>query len=247
MNVISLSCAGLKSRFRGSWAGFIWVAVAPMIMLCAQTFTLSILLHTTFYQYLVFLISGLIPWLYFSQTLEMSVGVIAQQSKVWKMYHMHPIELVLVQLVENFICFAPGFTLAFVLGLNGDFSLVIPRLLTATLALLSLSIGTLGISFILALAQVRFYDTRFILNPLLSVLFYLTPVLYPLELVPEKWRWIVKSNPLSHLFGPIRQAMNSTAALAPDTLIYSLLFSCILLISSLLIWRGSRYAVVNRL
>src|ERR1039458_5510289 len=74
-------------------------------------------------------------------------------------------------------------------------------------AVLALAIFTLGMTFFFAAANVYYRDVSHILQILLSAWFYLTPIIYPLDLIPARYQWIFKLNPMIYVINGFRLAV----------------------------------------
>ena len=204
--VVMLTISSLKARYRKTVAGFLWVVLNPLIMYGVQFYVFSQILKLNVPNYYLFLLTGLLPWLFFVQTLEMCTSLFLTYGPLLKAFPTHPLVYLFAQMFDNFINFLAAF-----------FLLMIPAvilhqinwwgLLLLPIALLSMVITTFSLAWLLATMQVFFRDTRYIVSFVLSVSFYLTPVFYSPEFVPERFRWMVTYNPFFHMIRPFRASL----------------------------------------
>jgi lipopolysaccharide transport system permease protein len=82
-------------------------------------------------------------------------------------------------------------------------------LLLLPMALVPLLIGTLSITVILSVLNVFYRDINFVMGFVFSLLFFLTPIFYPIEYVPLDYRWMVQLNPVIYFIDPFRSIIHS--------------------------------------
>jgi ABC-type polysaccharide/polyol phosphate export permease len=202
----ALTHANLKSRYRNTFAGFIWVVLNPLIMFGAQSYVFSKILKLQVPEYSKFLLSGLLPWIFISQSLDMCTSLFVVSGRLLKSFPLHPLVFLFGQLLDNLINFVAAFLLILIpVAIWAPGKITGLWLLPIPLALLM--VGTLSLTWILATCHVFFRDTRFVVSFAMSVLFFLTPVFYPLEFIPEGFRPWVGVNPIYRLIAPFQVAI----------------------------------------
>ncbi len=96
-------------------------------------------------------------------------------------------------------------------------------------------------AWLLSTAQVFLRDTRFVTTFILNVSFFLTPVFYPLEFVPEEFRWMAALNPFYILIAPIQACLSN---FEPEIFWYRLAkaaaLAAVLLVTATVVWRKKR-------
>jgi len=228
----SLTWAQMKVRYRRTWAGFLWTIMNPLVIFSIQAFIFQKILRLDMSNYSIYLMSGLLPWLFISQSIESSTALFSQKSQTLKTMQINPLVLmtsavsdhfinllaVLVLLALPYAIFNPQYILAFV---------VLP------LALGSLLVFVLSVCWILSLLNVFFRDVKFMATFFLSVCYFATPIFYPPEMLPADWAWIAQVNPLYHAIHPFQLLAQNTIELSTfGALGISLGFS------SLFVWLG---------
>ncbi len=187
----------LKARYRGSVLGFFWSLVNPLLMLAVYSFVFSVIFKPRFPNvdpYPLFLMTGLFPWIWVSTSmLEGSQSLMANAGLIRKAVfpaEVLPMVAVLANLVHFMLALpilAGGLAVGRYLGhpVSGWWALALP----VVIALEFFVVG--GMTLGLAALNVHFKDIRDILINLLSLMLYLTPILYPLKQIPEAGRWAV--------------------------------------------------------
>jgi ABC-type polysaccharide/polyol phosphate export permease len=211
-----------QGRYAGSLLGLVWSFVQPLWMLLLFTFVFSTVMKISPVgirtgHFSVFLFSGLLPWMAFNEGVLRAATAITDNSSLVKKLRF-PSELlvlavVLAALVHEVI--AGAVFLAVLAALRELTWGGLPLLLLAVPLQLAL---TLGLGLIVSSLHVFFRDTAQILGMALTGWFYLTPIVYPLAMVPERFQVWLRLNPLTPLVGLYRQALlGGRLSLVPGT------------------------------
>lgn len=202
----------LTARFVGSIGGPLWVFLNPLIFSVIYGFVFAIILRTRppagFPGYAEFLLSGLLPWIGFQEAIMRNTSAVTEHAHLVKKLPFPPALLVVSSLISALAIQAAGVGLlaAYVL-MSGRASLHPVCLIGAFGFEIVLLVGP---AFILAALQVFVRDLVQILGPAMTILFYLTPVVYPAALVPEPYaRWMAL-NPLRDLVTLFRAGLCGT-------------------------------------
>jgi lipopolysaccharide transport system permease protein len=192
----ALVARDLKARYRAFGLGYLWSLVNPLLQLAIYTWVFRNILGIATPAFTVFLAAGLLPWTWFNTALSVgTLSVIHGGSLLRRMYfpsHVLPIAVVITHLI-HFLLSLPVLLLFVTLY---DRALGAPLLaLPAVIAIQFLL--TTGATLIVAALNVRFRDLELLLGNALLLLFFVTPILYPLEQVPERFRWVLLLNPLT--------------------------------------------------
>jgi ABC-type polysaccharide/polyol phosphate export permease len=201
--VKKLTFASLKSRYRKTFAGFLWVILNPLILYGAQSLTFHYFLKLNVSNYLLFLLTGLLPWIFIVQCIEMGTPTFSSSSPLLKAFPVHPLILLLSQILDNAI----NFVVPFIIMLAIQLYFVRPTdfgFLLLPLPLISMVIGMTSLTWIFSTLQVFWGDTKFVMQFVMRVSFYLTPIFFPIDLIPLHLRWIVAINPFYRFIEPFR-------------------------------------------
>jgi ABC-type polysaccharide/polyol phosphate export permease len=204
----------LKVRYRNSLLGVLWSLVHPLLMMMVFTIVFTVMAPTTNVEkFPVFVLCGILPWNFFSSSVVGSIrSIVDNASLVSKVYfprEVLPISLVLANLVNFLIALIVLFV----------FVLVFQVALTWWLLLLPLVIAVqvlfiIGVAFIMATVNVFYRDTQVIMEVLMQAWFFLTPIFYPVAVLPRNfevggftidiWRWVFILNPMASIIAMYR-------------------------------------------
>ena len=237
VQVRDLTMASIKSRYRKTWAGFIWVVLSPLLMFGVQSLVFNKFLKLNIPDYYLFLLGGLLTWIFFSTTVQMGTPVFVSQSQLLRSFKVNPLVILSSQVLDNFINFLASFILILIPFYIFEGKSLIPLTLIP-LALIPLLLGTFALTVALGLSNVFFRDTSFVIGFVFSLLFFLTPIFYPREYVPAEWQWLTDINPVTYLIDPFRVVIHDPNV---DVFIPSILKSCgvalIITAVSVLFWK----------
>jgi lipopolysaccharide transport system permease protein len=189
----------VKVRYKQTVLGVVWAILQPVVSMVVLTMFFGhlagIARQTGGTPYPIFVYAGLLPWTFFANTLSTSSGsVVSNVSLVTKvrfpriMLPMAGITAGLVDLVIAFVVLL-GIMLAYHVPITG-------RLLWTPLLVVGIALMTLGFGSIFATLTVAYRDFKFIIPFMTQLWMFMTPVIYPTSVVPEKWRWLLALNPL---------------------------------------------------
>jgi len=198
----------LKARYARSLLGFLWAFATPLWQLGLYSIVFSLILRmpltgeaTTSFP--AFLFAGLLPWIAISEGLSRSATTVVDNANLVKK-HSFPAELLVVSVTLSALAHA-GIALGlFVVFRAIGATLVWTQLPTLLLGVVLQLALTLGLGWILATVYVYLRDVQHGLGLVLSALFYLTPMVYPVALVPDRFRRLVEASPLSTIVAAYR-------------------------------------------
>lgn len=231
-----------QGRYAGSLLGFVWSFVQPLWMLLLFTFVFSTVLKVSLTgsrtgHFAVFLFCGLLPWMALHEgVLRASTAITDNASLVKKL--RFPAEILVLAVVLAALLHEAISAVIFlaVLAFVGELTWSgLPLLLLALPLQVALM---LGLGLLLGSLHVFFRDTAQVLTLVFSGWFYLTPIVYPLTLVPARFRGWIELNPLTSLVELYRQAfLGGRMAIVPGTGILALAAAVLLCAGFLLFGR----------
>lgn len=239
--ISTLTLSEMKGRYRNTWAGILWVIINPILMFSVHALVFKHILKLDIDRYYVFLLGGLLPWIFISSTLSMTCNSFLTYREVLLSFQVNPLAILASKVIDNFINFLMPFIILFLFLLfTEDFSLM--GLATVPFSMIILLYGGFTLSLFFATLQVYFRDTQFILGFVLSILFFLTPIFYPVEKVPLDLRWIVDINPIYAIIRPFQIALYdfNSATLIP-AMLRALFFNICLSVVTFIFWRRKRH------
>lgn len=201
---IDLICAlikkELKVRYRSSWLGYLWSVAQPLSFALVFFVAFKVVMRIQVEDYTLFLISGLFPWQWFSNSVNAAPGFFLGNSSLIKKLNFPrsfvPLTIV-VQDMVHFILAIPVIVLfLFVYHRAPSLSWFygIPLLLAVQFS------ATFGISLIISSTNLFFRDLERLTAIFTTLLFYFTPIFYPETMIPEEYRPLfLNLNPLTPL------------------------------------------------
>jgi lipopolysaccharide transport system permease protein len=235
-----LTRANLTSRYRRTVAGFFWVTLNPLTMFAVQSYVFKNILNIQIDNYSVFLLGGLLPWLFIFQTIDMTTPLLVNSSQLLKSAMVNPIVLISAQIADSCINFIFQFFIIFLIFLVNK-SIPIGAILLVFVPILLLFTWVFSISWIFSTLHVFFRDTRFLVNFLLNIVFFITPIFYPVELIPAHLRWILFINPLYYLINPFRLAIyHFEQTTFVEACAKGAIISLVTLFGAILLWKKTR-------
>jgi len=187
----------LSIRYRGSALGFLWSFLNPLCLMLVYTMVFHYYIRFNQVQnYTIFLFCGLLPWIWSSSAIsEGTSSIVGGGHLITKSMfpaHILPLVAVLTTLI-NFLLSLP---LLFIFMVMDGVELQVAMLSLPFIIIIQLAF-LYGISLMLSSANVLYRDVQHLIANILSLLFFLCPIVYPLSSVPEAFRFTVDLNPFA--------------------------------------------------
>ena len=202
----ALALKELKVRYKRSVLGFMWALLNPALMMLVLTVVFSTIMRFAIPHYAIFLLSVLLPWTFFSQSLSYAVESIVGNGELIKKVAVpklvFPVAAVVSNIINLLLSFIPLALL--VLGMRHPFY---STWLSLPVPMLALIIFTLGMTFFFAAANVYYRDVAHVVQVVLSAWFYFTPIIYALDFIPPNRQWLFKLNPIIYVINGFRLAV----------------------------------------
>lgn len=203
--VRAVAWRNVRLRYKSSLLGFLWTLLNPLLFLLIFLLIFSEAFPQV-QNYPVFALSGLIFWSFFSTSSAHIMGALVENAAVLRSLAVPPLVFPLAQLLAGLFNLGMSFIpFAFILHAFGWAPHATDLLVLPIVVLFAGFI--FGISLALCALNVYFRDIGLLWNALLPALFYITPIAYPPELVPDRLRWVAEVNPLYHFIGAFREVL----------------------------------------
>lgn len=208
--IVSLTKRELAARYRGSVLGIVWALLTPIVMIAIFTIIFAGIFNARFgnsssqWDYALYLFCGLLPWNAFQESLQLSSNTIVAHANLVKRV-VFPLETLPVSLSLAAVANQMFGTVALIIAailLRGEMHATIVFL---PLLVIPQLIATFGAAWLLASLGVFIRDIVQGITLLLMAWMYLTPIIYPETLVPERYRGIVNLNPFTPLIRNYRR------------------------------------------
>ncbi|MEK6579635.1 MAG: ABC transporter permease [Bdellovibrionota bacterium] len=201
-----LTRAQMTIRYRGTVAGFFWVILNPILMYTVQAFIFKYFLKVSVPHYPLFLLSGLLPWIFLTSSLDTGIPVLQNSKELLCNFKLSPEILICASVLDNGINFFSAFVLVlipmfFFVDIQGLGLLLLP------FALFQFVIGTASLVWLLSVMNVFYRDIRFVTQFGCNILYFMTPIFYPIEMIPAQYRWFAHLNPIYRMIAPVRDCL----------------------------------------
>jgi lipopolysaccharide transport system permease protein len=217
--IMSLARRDLVARYKGSVLGIVWAIITPVVMIAIFTFIFAGIFNARFgargtpWDYALYLFCGLLPWTMFQETLQNSSTTIVTHANLVKRV-VFPLETLPVAQALSSLGNQMFGTLALIVA-----TAIVHRELHATILwlpalLIPQLILTLGAAWLVASLGVFWRDIAQGITLVLMAWMYLTPIIYPESIVPERYRPFINLNPFTALVRSYRRIFLEGAA--PD-------------------------------
>ena len=219
----------LKVLYRQAALGAAWAIIQPVFAVAIFTVVFGHFakIPSDGLPYPVFAFAALLPWTYFAEAVRRSgTGLVNESDLIRKIYFPRliiPLAAVIAPLVDFLITFLVLLVLLAWYGIVPGWQMLFvpPLLLVATLLALAMGLW-------LGPINVRFRDIKHTLPFLLQIWMFASPIVYPLSMIPERWKWLYSLNPMVGVIEGFRWAVLGTGS--PDLMALSLSASLIVLL-----------------
>lgn len=200
----------LSNRYKGTMLGLIWLVLQPLLMVVVYSFVFSVIMKVRIpggldspYHFAVYLMAAMMPFSAFQEAVTTSSSVLFVNSALLQKSTFPPILFPLVpilstvftELIALVIIVIAG---ACLLGKVSSYLYFLPLLVLVRLII------SLGFGYLLSILSVFIQDLRPALGFLLTILMFMTPIVYPIEMVPEQFLFLNDCNPFYHLLDAYR-------------------------------------------
>lgn len=210
--IVSLTRRELAARYKGSVGGTLWAVMTPLVMIGIFTFVFAEIFGARFgargsaWEFALYLFCGLLPWTAFQESIQLSTQTIPSHANLVKRV-VFPLELLPVShVLASFMNQMFG-TIALLIATLIVQHKLHPSILWLPVVVVPQILATLGFAWLVASLGVYLRDMVQAVSLILMAWLYLTPIIYPESVVPERYRWLLNLNPFTPLIRSYRRIM----------------------------------------
>ena len=234
--VYNLVGRNLKLKYRQSFFGFLWSLLLPLANAAMYYVVFQLIVKIPIPNYPAFILSGVLPWAFFSQTVTDGTESLRMNAKLLSKIPLPLQVFPLIGTVSNMTTLIFAFPV--ILGVHlASGGLISPNLLLAPIALALMFVMAYGFALIVSVAYVYLYDLRHLITIILQMWFYATPIVYNEAMIPENMRWVIYANPFSTLVIMFRDAVIYSRPFNPTHLVVGTAWAAIVLLCGALLYR----------
>ena len=188
----------LRGRYKGSVLGFLWTFINPLLQLAVYTLVFSTIMRVNVDKFYMYLFIALIPWIFFTTSiLGGTISIIQNKDLIKKIYFPRiiiPISTVLATFMNMIFSMAVVILALFISGIGiSYYVLLLPVIMILEFFLV------LGMVFLFSSLNVFFRDIEYILSIIMMIWCYMTPIVYTVEMIPEKYKTLFYLNPMTNI------------------------------------------------
>jgi ABC-type polysaccharide/polyol phosphate export permease len=232
----------VKARYKQSVLGYFWVILNPLAQMLVMSFAFSLILRiptnsSANIPYSIFLFVAFLPWTLFASSLSSATSSLVNSSSlITKIYFPRTI-LVISTILAKIIDFLFAssvliiYMIVYQIPINLNILWIIPIFIIQ-------QIFTLGLSLFFSAANLLYRDFQYLLTMILILWMYVTPVIYPADIVPNKFRFVFQLNPMAVIINAYRQVILAGNSPKYSSLIIALIVSTITLLIGFLYFKS---------
>ena len=198
----------LKVRYKQTFIGVAWVVLQPL--LTTVIFTLIFGRFADFpsdgLPYPVFVLAGVLPWTYFASSLNGASSSIAGNASLVTKVYFPRVLLPLGAITTPLVDFLVAFPALVALIIWFDLPVTATALLVPFFLLLA-AVTAFGVGLLFAVANVRYRDVPYAIPFVINIWMYLSPVIYPVNALEDRYQWILALNPMTGVITGIRWSL----------------------------------------
>lgn len=200
----------IKKEFRGkykkSFLGVLWSFINPLLQLLVYALVFPYIMRVQVENYTMFLVVVLIPWNFFSSTISQSTSIIIASTGIIKKVYFPRVILPIANVTSNLLNFVISSIIVIAALLISGIGIG-QSIIVFPLVLLIQYILSLAISLLLSSVTVYIRDLEYFINVLMMLWFYVTPVLYSIDMIPDKFKNILMLNPMTLIITSYREIL----------------------------------------
>lgn len=193
----------IRGKYKGSFLGVLWSFINPLLSVLVYAIVFPYIMRIKVENYLIYLITGIIPWTFFTSSINMGIISILNNADIIKKVYFPRIILPISTVTSCLVNFLISCIIILIFCLGSGIGISIHLLWLPLIAIIQY-IMLLGFTFILSAIEVYMRDIEHIVNFILSMAFYVTPILYTPDIFPENLSWVLKLNPMAYLVNSYR-------------------------------------------
>ena len=227
--VNSLVRRDLRGKYKGSVLGFLWTFINPLCQMIVYTIVFSVIIRSELEQFYVYMITGMVPGLFFDMALRQGSCCVRYQGELVKKIYFPrevlPLACVTSNCINMLFCFLIVFLVLMISGVGAR----LEALLWLPLVMGIEYLLTLGFTLLVSAGTVYLKDLEHIVSVILMAWIYLTPIMYPVSMIPETILWIFRLNPMTAVIEAYHAVLYWKISPESSALFYAFLFGVVLL------------------
>lgn len=193
----------IRGKYKGSFLGVLWSFINPLLSVLVYAIVFPYIMRIKVENYLIYLITGIIPWTFFTSAINTGIISILSNADIIKKVYFPRIILPISSVTSALVNFFISCIIILAFCIFGGVGISASLLWLPLVALIQY-VMLLGFTFILSAIEMYMRDIEHIVNFVLAMAFYATPILYTPDIFPDNLSWILKINPMAYLVNAYR-------------------------------------------
>jgi lipopolysaccharide transport system permease protein len=230
----------IKARYKNAVLGFLWIFLNPIFQMIIIGFIFQNFVKVPIDNYFLFLFPGLLAWIFFSYSLTKTTPSIVFERDLIQKANFPRESIPLSIVLSNFFHFLISIMLfIFYLIIFNSFSInnYLPTIFYFLTSLFWIFFLTCAFSLLTSALNVKYRDVNFFVQALVTLWFYATPIMYSLQILPQRYFHLFSFNPITYPFELLRSTLLKTPLPPNEILGMNLLISLIIAVLGIMIFR----------
>ena len=189
----------IQIRYKNNILGYLWSVLQPLSFALVYFIAFKIVMRFKMENYTLFLITGMFPWQWFANSINQASNTFLGNASIIKKINFPRNVLVVANILNDALHFILSIPVIILFFFIYDTPISISWLYGIPILLILQTTITYGLSLLIASINLFFRDLKRLVSILISFLFFLTPIIYNYEMVPENYRYLLAFNPVAPL------------------------------------------------
>jgi len=235
----------LKAKYAGARLGILWAVITPIVLAIAINFVFTIVFKVVVQNYTLFVLAGIIPWIFFSSSSMEATNSFINNSSILKQ-GIFPREIIpIASVISNLLNFFIGFIFLLPVFIIANIQIIglLPYLV---LVVVLQFIFILGLGLLFSCTNVFIRDLNYLLPFAFMIWFWITPIFYSLEMIDFPYRWICLINPMTYFVISYQSILFDAKVPSASTQLIAVLFSIVSLLTGYLFFLKKEALLLKR-
>lgn len=220
----------LRGKYEKSVLGFLWAFLGPMFQILIYGIVFTVVFHNNMSNYYIFLMTGLLPWTFFSDSLSQGTGSIVYNSEMVKKIYFPREVLVIGEVNAKLVNMLLSFIVMVFFILISGVGFSIHAIMLPVIVLIEYLIA-LGMALLVAAATVYLRDLEYVVNVILMAWVWGTPIMYTTDNITNPlFLTLLRLNPMTGVIGGYQSIFYGHVWPNPRSLLYPLCFGIFILL-----------------
>lgn len=236
-SAVYLATISLYKGHRGSFLGWFWLIIKPAIQVIVYTTIFPLIARSQQDNYALYLLSGILPWTFLSNSIIESSHSLINRAEVLKRSLLFKTIFPIADVIKHFMLFIISLIVmyVFISLVKWQFSY---KILLLPLYIIPLVVFVISSSIIVSFMTPYIRDVGEILNIIFNILFFFTPIIYAIDIIPPKAQFWLKLNPIYWLIKPLQDLIYYNMLPSVETLTIAIIIAITAFISSYIIYKN---------